>query len=274
VMPFTIDLEHKIEVGARCGGGFLMGTGRGRCVSLRSTVEHRLRKISAEVHVSVFAFARDVTGEPVRRRGVVEKPVTKIGVLRSRAAQDIENVAVEGPGAKSLRHCSTEQCIPGAGAGMELGIEELPLVVDAIGYARGRLHAEEDGRFGLGLFVKEKPVLPKKRHIAEPRGAAAIDDDRVERIGGVAFTNSSATDPWYPHAYREVMGHAVGNYGGDTFDRFQIMHTFVAGNGGARERLIAQGPKADVFEHHADGGLSLIEGARRNGENWSGSARV
>src|SRR5215831_16343982 len=77
VLPFTIDLEHKIDVGARCGGEFRVGMGRARCIKFWSTVIHRLWKISAEMHVFVFALPGGVAAEAIRERGVVEKPVTK-----------------------------------------------------------------------------------------------------------------------------------------------------------------------------------------------------
>src|SRR5262249_41364530 len=104
-MPFLVEFEDKVERGTRRGRRFfVVGAG------LRPAVVHRLRKICTEVHVSVLILPRaNSTGETVGMRYVVEKPIAEVGVLCSRAAEHVEDIAVERPGAKSLGRSKSEQ---------------------------------------------------------------------------------------------------------------------------------------------------------------------
>src|SRR5215470_15271374 len=81
--------------------------------------------------------------------------------------------------------------------------------------------AEEYRGFSLRLLVVEKAILAKEGDVAEAKGAAAIEDDRIERIARVAFPYASAIHPWHSHPDGKIVRQAVGDDSRDAFDRFE-----------------------------------------------------
>src|SRR5262249_18521244 len=143
-------------------------------------VVHRLREICTEVHVSVLMPPRaSGAAETVRKRCVVEKAIAEIGVLCSRAGKEVENVAVERPGAKSLRRGKSEQSIPGARTGLKFSVEELALVVNAISYASRCCEAKQNSHFLLCLHIIKETVLPKEGDVPDAKGTAAVKHKRI-----------------------------------------------------------------------------------------------
>src|SRR5215831_2153501 len=93
---------------------------------------------------------------------------------------------------------------PGACTGLKFSIEKLTLVVEAISYASRRLDAKQNSCFQLSLLIVKETVLPEESDVAEAKGIAAVKDDRIERIGGVALADASAANPRESHAHGEV----------------------------------------------------------------------
>src|SRR5262249_42032670 len=127
---------------------------------------------------------------------------------------------------------------------------------------------------GLGLLVTEEAILPPESEVAEPKRTAAVDHDWVERVGCIALADAGAADPRHSHAHREVVRNSVSENRRGTFDSFEVVDTFVAGNGGSRERLIAERLQPNVLKHHPGCDLTLVERACGNGEDWAGFAGI
>jgi hypothetical protein len=89
--------------------------------------------------------------------------------LCSGAAGEVENFAVERPRAKSLRRSKPEQSVPGARTRLKFSVEELALVVEAIGYASRCCHAKPNSHFLLCLLIVKETVLTKESDAADAK---------------------------------------------------------------------------------------------------------
>ena len=73
---------------------------------------------------------------PIGQRRVVLEPIAEVGVLRTLAGEGVEDVGAERPRlAEPLRQREPGQRVPGAGAGLELGLEQRALAVVDLGAA-------------------------------------------------------------------------------------------------------------------------------------------
>src|SRR5262249_48822672 len=62
----------------------------------------------------------------------------------------------------------------------------------------------------LCLLVIEKTVLAKEGYIAEAKGAAAIKDNRVDRISLIAFPYAGSAYPRHAHSDCQIASEAIG----------------------------------------------------------------
>ena len=89
-------------------------------------------------------FGRLIANEPVGDRRVVEKAAAEVGVLRAGAGQNAEHVRVERPCAEALRERSTKEEIGRSRAGLEFGVEQFALRIEAVRGASRQFYAEQE----------------------------------------------------------------------------------------------------------------------------------